>query len=103
MLAAFRVRGVGVERRAAAEDVLEHLEGAHAEVEVLAFQGIHQRRHRGLAVGQKLGRRFIGIEIEERYFDIACRRIEAAMAQPDLFVTTPEPKPEQLSLLGAAE
>lgn len=52
---------------------------------------------------QKLGRRFIGIEIEPRYFDIACRRIEQAMAQPDLFVTTPEPKPEQLSLLGAAE
>ena len=52
---------------------------------------------------QKLGRRFIGIEIEPKYFDIACRRIEQAMAQPDLFVTTPEPKPEQLSLLGAAE
>lgn len=52
---------------------------------------------------QKLGRRFIGIEIEPKYFDIACRRIEQAMAQHDLFVTTPEPKPEQLSLLGAAE
>ena len=50
---------------------------------------------------QKLGRRFIGIEIEPRYFDIACRRIEQAMAQPDLFVETPQPKPEQLSLLGA--
>lgn len=52
---------------------------------------------------QKLGRRFIGIEIEPKYFDIACRRIEQAMAQPDLFVETPQPKPEQLSLLGAAE
>jgi site-specific DNA-methyltransferase (adenine-specific) len=50
----------------------------------------------------KLGRKFIGIEIEPRYFDIACRRIEAAYAQPDLFVRAPEPKPEQLSLLGAA-
>jgi len=50
----------------------------------------------------KLGRKFIGIEIEPKFFDIACRRIEQAMAQPDLFVT-PEPKPEQLSLLGAAE
>jgi DNA modification methylase len=27
------------------------------------------------------GRRFIGIEIDEGYFDIACRRIEAAAAQ----------------------
>jgi site-specific DNA-methyltransferase (adenine-specific) len=51
----------------------------------------------------KLGRRFIGIEREPKYFDIACRRIEAAYAQPDLFVKSPEPKPEQLSLLGAAE
>jgi site-specific DNA-methyltransferase (adenine-specific) len=51
----------------------------------------------------KLGRRFIGIEREPKYFEIACRRIEAAYAQPDLFVKSPEPKPEQLSLLGAAE
>lgn len=28
-----------------------------------------------------LGRKFIGIEIEEKYFDIACRRIELAMNQ----------------------
>jgi site-specific DNA-methyltransferase (adenine-specific) len=33
----------------------------------------------GVACAQ-LGRRFIGIEIEPRYFDIACRRIEAAQA-----------------------
>jgi DNA modification methylase len=32
-----------------------------------------------------LGRSFIGIEIEPRYFDIACRRIEAAYKQPRLF------------------
>jgi len=30
------------------------------------------------------GRKFIGIEIDEGYFDIACRRIEAALAQPRL-------------------
>lgn len=34
----------------------------------------------------KLGRRFIGIEIEPKYFDIACRRIDEARQQPDLFV-----------------
>jgi DNA modification methylase len=33
----------------------------------------------------RLGRRFIGVEIEQRYFDIACRRIEQAQRQPDLF------------------
>jgi hypothetical protein len=51
----------------------------------------------------KLGRKFIGVEIDPGHFETACRRIEAAYAQPDLFVRAPEPKPEQLSLLGAAE
>lgn len=37
----------------------------------------------------KLGRKFIGIEIEPRYFDIACRRIEEALKQPDLFIEKP--------------
>ena len=32
-----------------------------------------------------LGRRFIGIEKERKYFDLACRRIEQAYAQPRLF------------------
>jgi adenine-specific DNA-methyltransferase len=32
-----------------------------------------------------LGRKFIGIEIEPKYFDIACTRIEAAYAQGRLF------------------
>jgi len=45
----------------------------------------------------KLGRKFIGIEIDARYFDIACRRIEAAANQPDMFVE-PAPKPVQEGL-----
>jgi len=32
-----------------------------------------------------LGRKFIGIEIEEKYFDIACERVQAAYAQGRLF------------------
>jgi site-specific DNA-methyltransferase (adenine-specific) len=50
----------------------------------------------------KLGRRFIGIEIEPKYFDIACKRIEAATKQPDLFIEQPSPA-KQLNLLEAAE
>ena len=46
----------------------------------------------------QLGRKFIGIEREERYFDIACKRIEQAVAQGQLF--EPEPiKQEQVSLI----
>lgn len=38
-----------------------------------------------------------GIELEERYFDIACERISKAYAQPDMFVPrSPEPKQEAL-------
>ena len=45
----------------------------------------------------KLGRRFIGIELDESYFDIACRRVEEAYRQPDMFVERP-PKAHQESL-----
>jgi len=37
----------------------------------------------------QLGRSFIGIEREQKYFDIACKRIEQAVAQGQLFA--PEP------------
>ena len=40
----------------------------------------------------RLRRRFIGIEIHEPYFDIACRRIEQAQRQGDLFVHTAVPE-----------
>jgi len=43
-----------------------------------------------------LGRKFIGIEIEETYFDIACKRLEEAYRQPSLFEI---PKAEQMELL----
>lgn len=44
------------------------------------------------------GRKFVGIEIDDTYFDIACKRIEQAHAQGKLF--EPEPtKQEQAALL----
>jgi len=46
----------------------------------------------------RLGRAFIGIEIEPRYFDIACRRIEAEYRQPRMFVEPP-PKAVQGAML----
>jgi len=46
----------------------------------------------------KLGRKFIGIEIEPKYFDIACRRIEEAWKQPRLFDEPPPPAPTQGAL-----
>ncbi len=46
----------------------------------------------------KLGRKFIGIEIEPRYFDIACKRIEKAYAQPDMFIERPAPAKQEALL-----
>ena len=39
----------------------------------------------------KLGRKFIGIEIDPGYFDVARRRISEALKQPDFFVERPAP------------
>ena len=39
----------------------------------------------------KMGRKFIGIELEEKYFNIACKRIEEAYQQPDMFVEADKP------------
>lgn len=48
----------------------------------------------------RLGRKFVGIEMDEKYFELACRRIRNAYAQPD-FLIEPErpPEPKQQVLL----
>jgi len=45
----------------------------------------------------QLGRTFTGIEREPKYFDIACKRIEQAYAQGQLFEPI-QPKQEQLTI-----
>lgn len=45
-----------------------------------------------------LGRKFVGIELEPKYFDVACKRIEATHKQPRLFAE-PVNKPVQQSIL----
>jgi site-specific DNA-methyltransferase (adenine-specific) len=49
----------------------------------------------------RAGRRFVGIEINEKHFDLSCRRISAALREPDLFIAPPKPA-EQLALLDGA-
>jgi DNA modification methylase len=47
----------------------------------------------------KMGRKGIGIELDPDYFDIACRRVEEAYRQPDLFVKQEQPAPpEQIEI-----
>lgn len=47
----------------------------------------------------RLGRPFIGIEQNEKWFDLACRRIEQAQRQGDFLREPPAPKPKQEALL----
>jgi len=47
----------------------------------------------------KRARKFIGIELDQKYFDRACRRIEAALKQPD-FLAQPAEKTKQAALFA---
>lgn len=48
-----------------------------------------------LVACQKLGRKGTGIELDPEYFDIACKRVDEATRQPDLFVEQSAPAPTQ--------
>ena len=52
-----------------------------------------------LECAAKMGRKAIGIEIEPKYFDIACKRIEDAYRQPDMFVEPVKPAKQEEMLL----
>lgn len=49
------------------------------------------------AAALQLGRRFVGVEIEQVHFDTACRRIEEAWKQPRLF-EEPKRRMEQIAM-----
>jgi len=46
----------------------------------------------------KLGRKGIGIEIDPDYFEIACKRVRDAYAQPDMFIEPPKQEIKQEAL-----
>ena len=50
-----------------------------------------------LVACEKLGRQGIGIELDPDYFEIACKRVDEATRQPDLFIE-PTEKPTQKGL-----
>ena len=69
---------------------------AHGQTVLDPFMGAAST---GVAAVQ-MGRDFIGIEREEKYFDIAVRRIEEAQKQADMFTPAPAtPQPIQTDML----
>lgn len=47
----------------------------------------------------RLGRPFVGIELNETHFDTACRRLEKAVSRPDMFAAAPRVSHVQEALL----
>lgn len=45
-----------------------------------------------------LGRGFIGIERDAEYFEVACKRVSAAISEPRLPLAEPKPKQEAMTL-----
>lgn len=45
-----------------------------------------------------LGRKFIGVEIEPKYFDMACRRVADALTRPVMFAETASPAKQEAML-----
>ena len=52
-----------------------------------------------LVACQRIGRAGTGIELDPDYFDIACRRVDEAARQPDLFIAPKTETPKQETLL----
>lgn len=51
----------------------------------------------------KCGRKFVGVEREEKYFDTACYRMEKALQEMSLLASVqPQKQPEQISLMAEA-
>lgn len=46
----------------------------------------------------KTGRKFIGIEKDQKWFDYGCKRLAEALKQTDLFVEVPEPSQVKMEL-----
>jgi site-specific DNA-methyltransferase (adenine-specific)/modification methylase len=56
-----------------------------------------------IVAAAKMGLSGTGIERDEQYFDIACRRVEEANRQPrDFFIEPPAPA-EQIDMFGATK
>lgn len=66
---------------------LTHIPGAHTVLDPFCGSGTT-----GVAC-VKAGRSFIGIEREPSYFDAACRRIEKAYQQGDMFLAANDNAP----------
>lgn len=50
-----------------------------------------------------MGRKGIGIELDPDYFEIACRRVEEAYKQPDMFIERPRPAEQEAMVFDGGD
>jgi DNA modification methylase len=62
--------------------------------DLTVFDGFMGSGTTGVAAA-RLGRKFVGVEIDPGYFEIACERVRKAYDQPDLFIDRPAPLVQQ--------
>lgn len=91
-------KGAGVRREHPTQKPVELLEWCIGFVEAETILDPYMGSGTTGVAAVKLGRKFIGIEIEPKYFDIACRRIADAVARPDLFIEKPKPVKQEAML-----
>ncbi len=65
-------------------EMMEHIVRASSREDFVVFDGF-AGRGTTLVAAAKLGRRAIGVELEPKYFDIACRRVDEAFDNAALF------------------
>jgi site-specific DNA-methyltransferase (adenine-specific) len=79
--------------------LVEHFVGLHTVAGQSVLDPFMGSGTTGVACA-KMGRTFIGVEIDTGHFDVACRRVEQAYRQADLFVAAPT-APVQTNMLEA--
>jgi site-specific DNA-methyltransferase (adenine-specific) len=82
----------------------EHPASFPIELPINAIETIDPFMGAGTAgvAAAKLGRSFTGIELNPKFFDLACRRIDAALRAPSMFIAPPKPMVQTSLLDGAA-
>ena len=71
----------------------------HLPKEVVTILDPYMGSGTTLVACAKMGRKGIGIELDEEYFNIACERVREAYRSPDMFVTQPKKEVTQENLI----
>lgn len=78
-------------------ELARHFIRLHSEPRQVVLDPFMGAGSTGVAAVEE-GRKFIGVELDPKWFDLACKRIEAATERGDLFVEKPKPAKQEALL-----